>query len=85
MPISFLALSLDMLCLLGAEKLVVANLNCLDDPSYQSLSVTAHKWLPMQEIKSHQLKEYLCDLKKNGYVIIGAEQTEKSQCLSQYK
>nr|CAB3266814.1 probable methyltransferase TARBP1 [Phallusia mammillata] len=69
----------------GADRLVVHSLSCVDDKFYQSLSVTAHKWLRMDEVKRWNLEQYLVDMKTDGYTLIGTEQTEQSKCLSKYK
>nr|XP_039248047.1 probable methyltransferase TARBP1 isoform X1 [Styela clava] len=69
----------------GAESLVVQSLSCTSDKVYQSLSVTAHKWLPLKEVKPWKLPEYLMQMKKSGYTLIGTEQTAQSVCLSKYR
>jgi len=73
-----------MLKTTGAECLVVNNKSCTDDPLFQSLSVTAHKWMPIEEVKRWHLESYLSRMKAKGYVLVGTEQTEQSLRLSEY-
>ncbi|XP_002121605.3 tRNA (guanosine(18)-2'-O)-methyltransferase TARBP1 [Ciona intestinalis] len=69
----------------GAEKMVVHSLSCTSDKLFQSLSVTAHKWLKMSEVKRWELEEYLESMKREGYALVATEQTEQSVCLTEYK
>uniref|UniRef100_H2YWT1 tRNA (guanosine(18)-2'-O)-methyltransferase TARBP1 n=1 Tax=Ciona savignyi TaxID=51511 RepID=H2YWT1_CIOSA len=69
----------------GAERMVVHNLSCVNDKLFQSLSVTAHKWLVMSEVKRWDLEKYLEAMKREGYALVATEQTEQSVCLTQYK
>ncbi|KAI0221145.1 putative methyltransferase TARBP1 [Lamellibrachia satsuma] len=69
----------------GVSEFVIANLMYVADKMFQSLSVTAHKWLPIREVKEHALKEYLQHMKGEGYTLVGVEQTAHSKCLTQYE
>ncbi|XP_048193359.1 LOW QUALITY PROTEIN: probable methyltransferase TARBP1 [Perognathus longimembris pacificus] len=68
----------------GAAALVVGSLQCVHDPQFQHLSVSAEQWLPLLEVKPAQLAEYLQQKKAEGYTIVGVEQTAKSSELDQY-
>lgn len=37
--------------------------------------MTSEKWLRIAEVKSFHLIEYLVEMKRMGYTIVGAEQT----------
>uniref|UniRef100_F6YVG2 tRNA (guanosine(18)-2'-O)-methyltransferase TARBP1 n=2 Tax=Ciona intestinalis TaxID=7719 RepID=F6YVG2_CIOIN len=69
----------------GAEQMIVHSLSCTSDKLFQSLSVTAHKWLKMSEVKRWELEEYLESMKRQGYALVATEQTEQSVCLTEYK
>ncbi|CAD7964713.1 unnamed protein product [Amoebophrya sp. A120] len=70
----------------NAEALVVGNKDIIKDPGFQSVSVTAEKWINLLEVKPENLKQFLqlhAELKE--YRIIGVEQTHTSVCLSEFK
>ncbi|XP_076800075.1 tRNA (guanosine(18)-2'-O)-methyltransferase TARBP1-like isoform X2 [Clavelina lepadiformis] len=69
----------------GAECLVVHSLSCMEDKLYQSLAVTAHKWMKMEEVKRWDLSSYLTGKRGQGYKLVGIEQTEKSKLLTEYR
>ncbi|XP_074079086.1 putative methyltransferase TARBP1 isoform X1 [Macrotis lagotis] len=68
----------------GASALVVGSLHCINDKQFQHLSVSAEQWLPLVEVKPHQLVDYLQKKKTEGYTTIGVEQTAKSSDLTEY-
>ena len=43
---------------------------CEMSGDFVNLSVTAHKWLPMEEVKSFHLRPYLTSLIGQGYTLI---------------
>jgi tRNA guanosine-2'-O-methyltransferase len=57
----------------------------LKDPHFQRISVTAEKWLPVQEVKEKDLALFLSEKKKKGYVLVGVEQTANSVSLVDYQ
>lgn len=59
----------------GAEKLVLDSLRHTEAADFQALSMTAEKWLRIAEVKPFHLVDYLVEMKRRGYSIIGAEQT----------
>ncbi|XP_077991502.1 tRNA (guanosine(18)-2'-O)-methyltransferase TARBP1-like [Glandiceps talaboti] len=69
----------------GVGTFVVGNLKYCETQEFQSLSVTAEKWLPLEEVKAAALKTYLLEMKKQGYSLVGVEQTANSICLTEYK
>lgn len=49
------------------------------------MSVTAEKWLPLREVPKAALREHLLSLKRQGYALVGVEQTHNSVQLDQWK
>lgn len=47
-------------------------------------SVTAEKWVPIIELPVDSIKAYLQKKKREGYSILGLEQTANSVALDQY-
>ena len=47
-------------------------------------SVTAEMWVPLKEVPEESLQEYLTTMKKEGYVVVGLEQTANSVSLQKY-
>lgn len=68
----------------NASKLVVHDLGVRDDVQFQSISVTAEKWLPMEEVHAEDVKAYLSYMKSKGYAIIALEQTSNSVSLPSF-
>ncbi|XP_064599728.1 LOW QUALITY PROTEIN: probable methyltransferase TARBP1 [Liolophura sinensis] len=69
----------------GVSEFVIGNLQNVNDRAFQSLSVTAHKWLPVTEVKLFQLKDYLLSKRRHGYTLVGVEQTANSVSLTDYQ
>ncbi|KAK9507448.1 hypothetical protein O3M35_007301 [Rhynocoris fuscipes] len=69
----------------GAKELIIDSLNFINDKQFTSLSMTAEKHINITEVKSYHLSDYLNNMKKFGYTVVGAEQTTESISLSEYK
>ncbi|XP_038073031.1 probable methyltransferase TARBP1 [Patiria miniata] len=69
----------------GVSTLVVNNLRVTADKIFQTLSVTAEKWLPIIEVPVSDLASYLQAMRHKGYTLVGVEQTARSQCLTKYQ
>ncbi|KAH9305250.1 hypothetical protein KI387_009654, partial [Taxus chinensis] len=67
-----------------AAKLVINDANIMQDKQFQLISVTAEKWIPVQEVPELSLKEYLTTKKREGYSILGLEQTANSIPLNKF-
>eukprot|EP00002_Diphylleia_rotans_P039497 TRINITY_DN9174_c0_g1_i4.p1 TRINITY_DN9174_c0_g1~~TRINITY_DN9174_c0_g1_i4.p1 ORF type:complete len:1581 (-),score=308.85 TRINITY_DN9174_c0_g1_i4:104-4393(-) len=67
-----------------ANKLVIGNAKMLSDPTFCNVSVTAEKWLPVEEVPEQQLAEYLLQMRLKGYQILGVEQASNSINLEDY-
>ena len=57
----------------------------MDDVLFQQISVTANKWMPAEEVKPDAVYAWLKDRKREGYTLVGLEQTSTSVCLSKHK
>ncbi|KAG1930327.1 probable methyltransferase TARBP1 isoform X2 [Pimephales promelas] len=68
----------------GAKALVLDSLRHSNDKQFQALSVSSELWLPMLEVKPAELSDYLQRKKREGYWVIGVEQTSNSQSLQDY-
>jgi tRNA G18 (ribose-2'-O)-methylase SpoU len=69
----------------GVSKFVIGNLRYLDDKNFERLSVTAQKWMHIDEVRQEQLLSYLLDVKSQGYTVVGAEQTDSGQSLCDFR
>ena len=70
----------------GIKRLIIGNNHILNDREFLSLSVTAHRWLDIEEVFPWNLIGYLRDLKKNhNYTLIGVEQSTESVCLTSFQ
>lgn len=69
----------------AVENYVIESLKIIENPDFKALSKTAEKWMKISEIKTWQLSDFLLGMKKQGYSIVGAEQTGTSVSLAQTK
>ncbi|XP_072939243.1 probable methyltransferase TARBP1 [Epargyreus clarus] len=70
----------------GVMTYVIDSLRHLHDKQFQSLSVSADRWLNIEEVRpGRPLKEYLMRKKAEGYSIVAAEQTSNSIQLTEFK
>ncbi|XP_038906254.1 uncharacterized protein LOC120092116 isoform X2 [Benincasa hispida] len=67
-----------------AAGLAIADLNILNDKQFQLISVTAEKWVPIVEVPVNSMKLFLEKKKREGFSILGLEQTANSVPLDQY-
>lgn len=63
---------------LGAGLLTLNDIRVKDHPQFKNVAVTADYWMPMQEVKEANIIEFLKLKKKEGYTLVGLEQTDKS-------
>jgi tRNA(Leu) C34 or U34 (ribose-2'-O)-methylase TrmL len=66
----------------AAQQLVLANLSVTRSDAFLGIAVSCEGWLPMAEVPEHKLGLYLRTMKSRGYVILGLEQTDKSENLA---
>ncbi|KAM3963776.1 putative methyltransferase TARBP1 [Aphomia sociella] len=70
----------------GVKTYVVDSLHHLEDKQFQSLSVSAEKWIDVEEVRPGlALKQYLMNRKAEGYSVVAAEQTSNSCPLQSFK
>lgn len=63
---------------LGAGLLTLNDINVKNHPQFKNVAVTADYWMPMVEVKPSEIICFLKEKKKEGYTLIGLEQTDKS-------
>ncbi|XP_030628121.1 probable methyltransferase TARBP1 [Chanos chanos] len=68
----------------GASALILDTLRHASDKQFQALSVSSELWLPLLEVKPAELADFLQLKKREGYCIIGVEQTANSQSLQDF-
>ena len=71
--------------MLGAEALVVADAKVFAKPEFASISVTAERWLPTREVPRTRLGAYLEALRREGYWLVGLEQTRGATSLDAFR
>ncbi|CAE1170624.1 TRM3 [Acanthosepion pharaonis] len=69
----------------GIKEYVIGSMRHLVDKNFSSLSVTAEKWIPIREVPSEYLQNFLIEKQRDGYALVGAEQTANSRCLTDYE
>lgn len=68
----------------NVKEFVIGNLHYMEDKQFQSLAVTADKWLNIKEVTLKYLKQFLVEMKYNGYTLVGLEQTTNSVKLNEF-
>lgn len=68
-----------------AKQLIVNDSNVRKDKEFRRLSMGSENWLDIVEVKEMDLPTYLQNLKKDGYRIVGVEQTARSVNLNTHK
>ncbi|KAJ4957121.1 hypothetical protein NE237_013904 [Protea cynaroides] len=68
-----------------AAGLVISDASIVHDKQFQLISVTAEKWVPIIEVPVNSMKIFLEKKKREGFSILGLEQTANSIPLDQYK
>jgi tRNA(Leu) C34 or U34 (ribose-2'-O)-methylase TrmL len=85
----FLSLSRVQLCrtceIFNCARLVVHDRAVLDEPGFASIAVTAHHWLPIEEVRESRVAAYLQQQKRAGYSILALEQTAHSVSLERFQ
>ncbi|XP_033232052.1 uncharacterized protein LOC117183015 [Belonocnema kinseyi] len=69
----------------GASELVLASKKIAENKEFQSLSVTAEKWIKVTEVKPPELSKYLLEMQEKGWKLVGLEQTAYSSNLLETK
>lgn len=64
---------------LGAKLLCLNDLSVSKNIQFKTVAVTADRWMPMAQVREgKELIEFMMEKKKEGYTLIGLEQTDKS-------
>ncbi|QLL30436.1 hypothetical protein HG536_0A02530 [Torulaspora globosa] len=63
---------------LGVGLLTVHDIRVKNHPQFKNVAVTADKWMPMAEVPVQEISNFMREKKREGYVLIGLEQTDKS-------
>lgn len=70
----------------NCEALCLDNTKVVHDQTFQSISVTAEKWLPLLSVpRGAALRAHLLTLRRQGYALVGVEQTHNSVMLDQWR
>lgn len=67
---------------LGAGTMTVDDIRVKGHPQFRNVAVTADSWMPMEEVKMANIKAFLHQKKREGYTLVGLEQTDSSVQLS---
>lgn len=70
----------------SVRTLVIPSNSFLKEKEFLNLSVSAEKWLDIEEKSPWDLVDYLMDLKRNhNYTLIAIEQSTESVCITDFK
>lgn len=67
---------------LGAQLLTLNDISVAKHPQFKNVAVTAEQWMPMAEVKVAEIAAFMRAKKKEGYTLIGLEQTDQSRQLN---
>jgi tRNA G18 (ribose-2'-O)-methylase SpoU len=70
--------------ILGVGTYVIGNKKYCEATEFRNTSVTAHKWVPIEEVRSFELAAFLAEKRDEGYRIVAVEQTSHSVSLHKY-
>ncbi|EJS44350.1 trm3p [Saccharomyces arboricola H-6] len=63
---------------LGVGLLTVQDIKVKKHPQFKNVAVTADRWMPIKEVPLDNIATFMKEKKKEGYTLIGLEQTDKS-------
>jgi len=66
-------------------KLTLPSITLAADKQFKSMSVSAERWMPMEEVRPADLPAYLAAQKRAGATIVGLEQTSDSVRLGSFE
>ncbi|KAF7270488.1 hypothetical protein GWI33_016554 [Rhynchophorus ferrugineus] len=69
----------------GIPNLVLNDAKIVQNKEFQSLSMSSEGWINITEIKIKDLREHIMDYKREGYFVVGAEQTTNSIKLNEFR
>ena len=65
----------------GASALTLQNRNVLSNRDFTSVSVSSHLHFPVIQLSAPNIPTFLADRKREGYTVVGIEQTDRSVIL----
>ncbi|RZC41348.1 uncharacterized protein BDFB_000226, partial [Asbolus verrucosus] len=69
----------------GIKQLVMKTSKITADKEFKSLSMSSENWVDIMEVKVEDLRNFILEIKRKGYSVIGAEQTAESVKLEEFK
>jgi tRNA G18 (ribose-2'-O)-methylase SpoU len=69
----------------GASRLVLGSKNVVAEKDFKSVSVSSEKWVDIEEVMLKDLEMYLSSMKREGFTIVGVEQTAQSKKLVDFQ
>ena len=69
----------------GASRLVLGSKQVVSEKDFKSVSVSSEKWVDIEEVMVHDLEMYLLKMKREGFTIVGVEQTAQSKKLVDFQ
>lgn len=68
----------------GLEAIVVADKRVMQSREYQSVAVTAEKWIRTEQVEVALVAEWLQSMRQRGYALVGLEQASNSVALQDF-
>jgi len=68
----------------NATSLVISNKKVMEDTLFKQVSVTAEKWVPIEEVKRAALGDFIQEKRAEGWRCVGLEQTANSHSILGY-
>lgn len=65
----------------GVQSLYLNDKRVLANKDFKSVSVASHLWLPIAELRADDVSTFFRQRKKDGYAVVGIEQTDSSRVL----
>ncbi|KAL7067791.1 RNA methyltransferase, TrmH family protein [Cryptosporidium serpentis] len=65
-------------------RLLLKTRKILNDSLFRQISVTAEKWLPIDELRESDICKYIHSMRLQGYIVIAVEQTASSILLPDF-
>lgn len=69
----------------GVRNLVFHDAKVVENKEFQSLSMSSEGWVRVTEVKIKDLRDGILSYQKDGYCVIGAEQTTRSVKLNEFQ
>lgn len=63
---------------LGVGLMTVHDIRVKQHPQFKNVAVTADRWMPIEAVAIEDIVRYMRSKKREGYTLIGLEQTDKS-------